>query len=242
MKRILIFLFSLGFIFFCSACGVQLKPDDAVQGENDDSSEGYQETPQPENDVTAPEKIVLDGQRILWDDFPMPSAEVFSLTGEDAVIYNAIAAVYNPKTYASSFSQSTSEVTDLSLPAFDVYEQVSDENGNTTYYGLFYKCDYYNLGDGLADPDHPIYDLHCGKSPAAITVNEDGNLKDFTQTYESSNDPDGDIRRVCGPMTNLADYFCGITDSYSKEPHRVPNLDTGEMLNQYLNYFFVSDR
>lgn len=67
--------------------------------------EEYQEPTQPGNDVVAPEKIVLEGQSVLWDEFPMPSAEVFSLTGEDAVVYNAITEVYNPKTYAETFIQ-----------------------------------------------------------------------------------------------------------------------------------------
>lgn len=238
MKRISIFLCALVFGFSCSACGGQPESEDPVQGQKDDPVEAQQQTRQPENDAPAPEKIVLNGQRISWDDFPMPSAEVFALTGEDAAIYHAIAEVYHPKTYAATFSQSPVEVTDLSLPAFDVYEQVSDETGDTTYYGLFYQCDYYDLGDGLADLDHPVYDLHCGKSPAAVTVDADGNLVDFTQTYESSNDPDGDIRRVCGPMTDLADYFCGIAESYPKTPRRVPDMDPAEMLHQYLSVFF----
>lgn len=212
--------------------------NEPVQGQNDNPTEEYQEPTQPGNDVAAPDKIVLDGQSISWDEFPMPSAEVFSLTGEDAVVYNAITEVYNPKTYAETFSQSPDEITDLSLPAFDIYEQVSDENGDTTYYGLFYKCDYYDLGSGLTDLDNPIYDLHCGKSPASITIDSEGNLIDFTETYESSDDPMGDIRRVCGPMVDLADYFCGQTDSYAKESHGVPNLEAKEMLNQYLTCFF----
>lgn len=239
MKKLSTFLFSLLVLMSCSACGSRPVENEPVQGLNDNPTEEYQEPTQPEKDVAAPEKIVLDGQSISWDEFPMPSAEVFSLTGEDAVIYNAITEVYNPMTYAETFNQSPDEITDLSLPAFDIYEQVSDENGDTTYYGLFYKCDYYDLGSGLTDLNNPVYDLRCGKSPASITIDSEGNLIDFTDTYESSDDPYGDIRRVCGPMSALADYFCGITDSYSKEPKCIPNLDAEEMVDQYLNWFFV---
>lgn len=239
MKRISLFLFSLALLFACSACGDLSEQKEPLQEQTDNLTEEYQEPTQPEKDVAAPEKIVLEGQSVSWDEFPMPSAEVFSLTGEDAVVYNAITEVYNPKTYAETFIQSPDEIRDLSLPAFDIYEQVSNENGDTTYYGLFYKYDFYDLGSGLTDLNNPVYDLRCGKSPASITIDSEGNLIDFAETYESSNDPDGDIRRVCGPMSALADYFCGITDSYSKEPKGIPNLDAEEMVDQYLNYFFV---
>ena len=87
---------------------------------------------------------MLDGTPVRWDEFPMPTAETFGLTGEDAIIYNAIAQVYNPKVYADTFSQSPEDVTDLSLTAFEIYEKSKSENGNTIYYGVFYECDYYN--------------------------------------------------------------------------------------------------
>ena len=65
-----------------------------------------------------------------------------------------------------------------------------------------------------------------------------GNFVDFEQTPESSNDPYGDIRRVCGPMTELADFLCGETETYSKEPLKVPDLNAEAMVIQYLNYYF----
>lgn len=100
MKRISLFLFSLAFLFACSACGDLSEQKEPLREQTDNLTEEYQEPTQPGNDVVAPEKIVLEGQSVLWDEFPMPSAEVFSLTGEDAVVYNAITEVYNPKTYA----------------------------------------------------------------------------------------------------------------------------------------------
>lgn len=108
---------------FCLRRPVRAK--EPLREQTDNLTEEYQEPTQPGNDVVAPEKIVLEGQSVLWDEFPMPSAEVFSLTGEDAVVYNAITEVYNPKTYAETFIQSPDEIRDLSLPAFDIYEQIS---------------------------------------------------------------------------------------------------------------------
>lgn len=140
--------------------------------------------------------------------------------------------------YADTFSQSPEDVTDLSLPAFEIYEKSKSENGNTIYYGVFYECDYYNLGSDLADLNNPVYSLVKGKSPANLTIDTQGNFVDFEQTPESSNDPYGDIRRVCGPMTELADFLCGETETYSKEPLKVPDLNAEAMVIQYLNYYF----
>ena len=131
--------------------------------------------------------------------------------------------------YADTFSQSPEDVTDLSLPAFEIYEKSKSENGNTIYYGVFYECDYYNLGSDLADLNNPVYSLVKGKSPANLTIDAQGNFVDFEQTPESSNDPYGDIRRVCGPMTELADFLCGETEIYSKEPLKVPDLNAEAM-------------
>jgi len=86
--------------------------------------------------------------------------------------------------------------------------------------------------------NNPVYSLVKGKSPANLTIDTQGNFVDFEQTPESSNDPYGDIRRVCGPMTELADFLCGETETYSKEPLKVPDLNAEAMVIQYLNYYF----
>lgn len=238
MKKTIAFLLMLLLLFSCSACG---KDDQRNAGSGDSETEQQQpqdDDVQSEDSTDAPGKIVLDGTPVRWDEFPMPTAETFGLTGEDAIIYNAIAQVYNPKVYADTFSQSPEDVTDLSLPAFEIYEKSKSENGNTIYYGVFYECDYYNLGSDLADLNNPVYSLVKGKSPANLTIDTQGNFVDFEQTPESSNDPYGDIRRVCGPMTELADFLCGETETYSKEPLKVPDLNAEAMVIQYLNYYF----
>ena len=74
MKRISVFLVSLVFLFACSACGDLSEQKEPLQEHDDNPIEEYQEPTQPEKDVAAPEKIVLDGQSISWDEFPMPSA------------------------------------------------------------------------------------------------------------------------------------------------------------------------
>lgn len=235
MKKIIVFLMMLLLLFSCSACGEENQPNEPIDTE---TQQPQDDDIEPEESPDVPEKIVLDGTPVGWDDFPMPTSEAFGLTGEDATIYNAIAQVYNPKTYAETFSQSSKYVTDLSLPAFEIYEKVENETGDTTYYGVFYECDYYDLGSGLEDLSKPIYTLTQGKSPANLTIDAHGNFVSFEQTPESSDDPDGDIERVCGPMTELASFLCGNTENYSKEPQRVPNLNAEDMVIQYLNYYF----
>jgi len=170
MKKTIAFLLMLLLLFSCSACG---KDDQRNEGSDDSETEQQQpqdDDVQSEDSTDAPGKIVLDGTPVRWDEFPMPTAETFGLTGEDAIIYNAIAQVYNPKVYADTFSQSPEDVTDLSLPAFEIYEKSKSENGNTIYYGVFYECDYYNLGSDLADLNNPVYSLVKGKSPANLTI------------------------------------------------------------------------
>ena len=121
MKKTIAFLLMLLLLFSCSACG---KDDQRNEGSGDSETEQQQpqdDDVQSEDSTDAPGKIVLDGTPVRWDEFPMPTAETFGLTGEDAIIYNAIAQVYNPKVYADTFSQSPEDVTDLSLPAFEIY-------------------------------------------------------------------------------------------------------------------------
>lgn len=238
MKKIMAFLLMSLLIFSCSACGKDDQRKDVSVDSETEQQQTQNDDVQSEDSSDVPEKIVLDGTPVRWDEFPMPTAEAFGLIGEDTIIYNAIAQVYNPKVYADTFSQSPEVVTDLSLPAFEIYEKIESENGDTIYYGVFYECDYYNLGSGLADLSNPVYSLTKGKSPANLTIDAQGNLINFEQTPESSNDPFGDIRRICGSMTELADFLCGVTETYSKEPHKVPDIDAEAMVIQYLSYYF----
>lgn len=242
MKKIWIVMAAALLLAFCSACGeTAVTEEEPPQGGGASQEEEIVTPSQTEEDTQAVEKIVLEGQNVTWDMFPFPTAETFALTGEDATLYDAMVTIYNPQSYAAVFSQSPYENTDLSLPAFDIYEKVTDEEGNTTYYGLFRQCDYYNVGSALTDLENPSYELHNGKSPASITLDAEGELLSFEQTYESTDDPEADIRRVCGPMEELADFFCGKNDTYPTEPHCIPGAQPDEMLITYLNYFFTTN-
>lgn len=75
-KRVGLFLAVL-LLLSCSACGNGSQPSGSSEAGTG--------------------KIPLNGTPVKWDQFPMPAAEAFGLTGEDAAIYNAIARVYNPE-------------------------------------------------------------------------------------------------------------------------------------------------
>ena len=247
VKKAFALLLPLFLMVSCSACGGSPAQGPTASHQQEQPEEGSEIAPNKDtpkttpsqNEPTVPEKIVLKGQNITWDKFPFPTPETYLLTEDDATLYRAAVEIYNPKTYGATFSQSPEEVTDLSLPAFDVYEKVTDDTGDTTYYGLLHECDYYDLGSGLTDLANLTCSIHDIKLPASITLDTDGNLKDFTETREGTPDPNADTRRVCGPFTDLADYFNGITTSYPKTPHRIPDLDAKEMVQQYLEYFFT---
>lgn len=239
MKRIFALLSILSVMCFCVACGE--RTTDTPQTPPDSNTPQSEDTPtsteQQDPEMQA-QKIALHGQDVTYDQFPIPAAEAFGLTGEDAILFDAVTEIYNAQTNAASFSENN---TDFSMASMKVYEKSANTDGSTTYYGHFLRHDYYDLGAGLDDLSAPVYELHTSHwNPASLTLDQAGKLVEFHEAPESSNSWDKAIRDLCGPMTELADYFLEVTDSYSKEPVCIPDLTPDEMVMQYLNTYFTA--
>ncbi len=109
-----------------------------------------------DEEPTQPAKIRLNGEVIPWDQFPIPEAEVFGLTGEDASLYEAAVSQFNREETPGYFT-SDGINTDLILPAVNVLGKYTTDEGNTAYVVNFVKCFFYDLGSGFADFNNPVF-------------------------------------------------------------------------------------
>ena len=68
-----------------------------------------------------PEKppVETNGEVIPWDQFPIPEAEAFGLTGEDASLYEAAVSQFNHEKTAEYFTSDGD--LDLILPSVSVF-------------------------------------------------------------------------------------------------------------------------
>lgn len=246
MKKFFLLSLLVMTVLYCTGCGAAQKNEpvasDPVEEEQPvatvsepESSNQGQDEPMEAIPVP-PEKIMLDGQPVTYDKFPVPTADTFSISEEYADLYNAAVSLYNNQTNAASFSEGN---TDLVMVALRLRDQYIDDDGNTVYIVNFMQRDFYDLGRGLADAENPVYNYGSGGTLAALTLDQDGNLVDFDEAHDGE-DENIAYRRICGPLTDLADFLCGKTDSYPVEPVDIPDLEPEDMVRQYLNYFFTS--
>lgn len=241
MKKLLILLTIIALAIVPAGCSHTPEKDPgSTPNSTEESSPNEQAQEQNTEDGDSQQgtkKIVLDGQPVTYDEFPLPTAETFNISEEYAALYEAAVSEYNNSTFAASNSDDN---TDMVFACLSLWDSYTDDDGNTVYVTSFLQRDFYDLGLGLADLENPTYNYGAGGTLAAFTLDKDGNLVDFQKCPDGSNDPDGDVRRICGPLTDLADFLCGVTDSYPKEPVNLPDLEPEEMVKQYLNYFFVN--
>lgn len=180
------------------------------------------------------EKIRLDGEIIPWEQFPIPEAEAFGLTGKDASLYEAAVSQFN-RNEAPEYFTSDDDL-DLILPSVGVFGKYSTDEGNTGYVVNFVKCFFYDLGSGLDDLDNPVYTYESLNNLASITLDHDGKLVSFDELGDGKDD--SAVYRFCGPLTDIAEKLLA-PGGWPEESARIP--DTGsyeEMLQQYLNYYF----
>lgn len=181
-----------------------------------------------------PAKIRLNGEAMSWDQFPIPEAEAFGLTGEDASLYEAAISQFNREKTPEYFTSDGD--LDLILPSVSVFGKYTTDEGNTVYVVNFVKCFFYDLGSGLADLDNPVYTSYYMNNLASFTLDQSGNLAAFDELGDGEDD--SAVYEICGPLTDIAEKFLA-PGGWPEESTRIP--DTGsyeEMLQQYLNYYF----
>ena len=181
-----------------------------------------------------PAKIRLNGEVMSWDQFPIPAAEAFGLTGEDASLYEAAVRQFNREKTPEYFTSDGD--LDLILPSVSVFGEYTTDEGNTVYVVNFVKCFFYDLGSGLVDLDNPVYTSYYMNNLASFTLDQNGNLASFDELGDGEDD--SAVYQICGPLTDIAEKFLA-PGGWPEESARIP--DTGsyeEMLQQYLNYYF----
>ena len=181
-----------------------------------------------------PAKIRLNGEVMSWDQFPIPAAEAFGLTGEDASLYEAAVSQFNRNETPEYFTSDGD--LDLILPSISVFGKYTTDEGNTAYVVNFVKCFFYDLGNGLADLSNPVYTYESINNLASIALDRDGNLVSFDEFGDGEDD--SAVYRFCGPLTDIAEKLLA-PGGWPEESARIP--DTGryeEMLQQYLDYYF----
>lgn len=121
------------------------------------------------------------------------------------------------------------------------YGKYQTDEGNTTFVANFVRCFLFDLGNGLADVQNPVYTSTCLNNLAAITLDKDGNLVTFTEAKNGAGDGEFSnfIREICGPMTGLAEELIAAGGILSEGERQIPNVDGyEELIQQYLNFFF----
>ena len=181
-----------------------------------------------------PAKIRLNGEVMSWDQFPIPAAEAFGLTGEDASLYEAAVSQFNREKTPEYFTSDGD--LDLILPSVSVFGEYTTDEGNTVYVVNFVQCFFYDLGSGLVDLDNPVYTSYYINNLASFTLDQNGNLASFDELGDGEDD--SAVYQICGPLTDIAEKFLA-PGGWPEESASIP--DTGsyeEMLQQYLNYYF----
>lgn len=231
MKKILAILLALTCLLALAGCG------GAADTEEPEMDRPATDSEEPEIEASDPEGMAIaiydaNGDGILQTlEFPVPTGETFGLTGGDAVLYTQAAKAAIERTGGD-----LSTDTMLILPTLRVYGAYDGDNGETHYVCGFGAQYYYDLGEGLADPENPVYSGSGGGGGIArITIAEDGALTDIQETYDGG-DNTKRIQELCGPLTELAEALNQGGDLSDVERRLTPTGD--ELLLAYLKYYF----
>ena len=245
MKKAFLIFVSVLLVLFCAACGTKdAEPPEVSDGPEESAAPNAPDTPEQTPPINPPEnesepsvsqKIHLDGQAVSYDKFPIPEAETFGLTGEEASLYKGAVSHFNREAEPGYFA-SDGVNTDLILPSISVLGSYTTDEGNSAYVVNYVKCFFYDLGSGLSDLNSPIYTSYYMNNLASFTLDKDGNLIAFDELHDGEDD--SAVYEICGPLTDIAEKFLA-PGGWPEEIARIPATDSYEdMLQQYLNYYF----
>ncbi len=223
---------ALVILLLCASCST---PSNSGSSASPNDSSGLAVTTSPASSVSPEVSTPPTAENCpLAVELPFPSSEAFSLSGIDAVLYDAAAQWYS----------SRGGLFHLLIPSLALIGEYKNEAGDTCYICLFKHCDYYNLAFGLSDKTDPQYRLSTDSKgiPTRFTISTaaDGSYV-CTEIFERVDgaDADASIEYMCGPLTELAeDLKCGKDIEIVRQ---ITSEDPVELLQSYLDFYFAED-
>lgn len=236
MKRMILALLIVLLTLSCTACGSRNPlPGEPFVSDGTAEPNVPENPPEDEDGLSQPEKIPLDGQTVSYNQFPIPEAAAYGLTGEEAQLYEAAVSLFNRESCPEYFA--SDEHLSLILPGVVLYGQYEAEDGGTAYVVGFERCFIYDLGSGLEDISSPAYTSDCLGGLALLTLDENGILTAFDE-YGDGEDESA-VYRICGPLTELAEEALQPGGVQEEGKTRIPDAgDVEGLLLPYLNYYF----
>lgn len=244
MKRAFFILFVVLLVLSCTACGTKNPPPEEPENSSETvepavPKETVPESP-PENAETPvstqPEKISVHGETVAYEQFPIPEAAAYGLTGEEARLYEAAVRQFNREACPEYFA--SDEELSLILPAIVLYGQYEDGQGGTVYLAGLERWFFYNLGSGLSDLAHPVYTSDClGAGLVSFTLDVNGTLTAFDELKDGEDNTR--VYKICGPLTEIAEEVLQPGGVPAEGKTRTPAEDGAEALLQpYLDFYF----
>lgn len=228
MKKCLIFICVLVLLSGCTHRDVDISPLPEVSSSIEVTPSSV---PSPTPDHPGPSPT--------FDQFPPPTGEMFELSGIDKVLYEA---AVDQRFLPGSVH--------LLLPELSIIGSYPGEDEMTHYVCWLWSFDYYALGNGLEDLDNPSYALNTSCGPVRVTIKENSSQEfecvEFMEATGDGSDIAWDLSydAICGPYKEWAEKMKNATTRYpidlSVEPRNLTTTDPVEMLNIYLNYFFIN--
>jgi len=168
-------------------------------------------------------------------ELPLPSSKVFGLEGTDAMLYDIAVKYYSAQAGDPDIRMH------LLMPSLGVLDTYQAEDGSTCYLCRFRGYDYYDLGHGLRDLNHPRYTPGSGGYDLArFTLAKTQSGKPVCTEVVLSADGEGwsqSIRLICGPKKELAQAII----ENKKLPVTIRDItpaDPKKLLDIYLDYYF----